>query len=128
MHFNKLHFISLLLYVVVRFSLLQLCNLQFLLSGSFTADTLSVIRKPHIRHTHYDKTITNVKKKSFNEKMRDVKSTLASVYSHYLHLSCYYLQFDKDWKGEAVGPAVKTINYDLLLEDVFCNVHTNIVS
>ncbi|MCJ8732529.1 hypothetical protein PDJAM_G00212430 [Pangasius djambal] len=38
------------------------------------------------------------------------------------------MKFDIDWKGEAVGPAVKTINYSLLLEDVFCNVHTNIIS
>ncbi|XP_055071584.2 EF-hand domain-containing family member C2 [Misgurnus anguillicaudatus] len=29
------------------------------------------------------------------------------------------LKFDVDWRGEAVGPAVKTINYSLLLEDVF---------
>ncbi|XP_051565641.1 EF-hand domain-containing family member C2 [Myxocyprinus asiaticus] len=29
------------------------------------------------------------------------------------------LKFDVDWRGEAVDPTVKTINYSLLLEDVF---------
>ncbi|XP_053351747.1 EF-hand domain-containing family member C2 isoform X1 [Clarias gariepinus] len=38
------------------------------------------------------------------------------------------MKFDIDWKGGAVGPEVKTINYSLLLEDVFCNAHTNTVS
>ncbi|XP_017326304.1 EF-hand domain-containing family member C2 isoform X1 [Ictalurus punctatus] len=38
------------------------------------------------------------------------------------------MKFEIDWKGKAVGPAVKTINYSLLLEDVFCNVHTNVIS
>ncbi|XP_060785820.1 EF-hand domain-containing family member C2 [Neoarius graeffei] len=38
------------------------------------------------------------------------------------------MKFKKDWKGEAVGPAVKTINYSLLLEDVFYSIHTNIIS
>lgn len=56
--------------------------------------------------------------------IKNVKST----HLHYLHLSCCYLQFDIDWKGGAVGPEVKTINYLLLLEDVFCNAHTNTVS
>lgn len=66
--------------------------------------------------------------KSILMEKTDVMSTQASVYLHYLHLSCYYLQFEIDWKGKAVGPAVKTINYSLLLEDVFCNVHTNVIS
>ncbi len=34
-------------------------------------------------------------------------------------LLCCCFQFDADWRGDAADPAVKTINYSLLLEDVF---------
>ncbi|XP_062861743.1 EF-hand domain-containing family member C2 [Trichomycterus rosablanca] len=38
------------------------------------------------------------------------------------------LKFDIDWKGEAVGPAVKNVNYTLLLEDVFHNTDISEIS
>ncbi|XP_060732345.1 EF-hand domain-containing family member C2 [Tachysurus vachellii] len=38
------------------------------------------------------------------------------------------MKFDLDWNGEAVGTAVKTINYSLLLKDAFCDVQTNIIN
>ncbi|XDV30268.1 hypothetical protein PO909_033222 [Leuciscus waleckii] len=36
------------------------------------------------------------------------------------------VKFDADWRGEAADPAVKTINYSLLLEDAFGSAATNI--
>ncbi|KAF7709475.1 EF-hand domain-containing family member C2 isoform X1 [Silurus meridionalis] len=38
------------------------------------------------------------------------------------------MKFDLDPKGEAVVPAVKTINYTLLLDEAFSNVQTNNIS